>query len=255
MIRSKILLSAVSLSVTKPKIVGVIGPNGAGKSTLLKCMSGLITTRDHIRVNGRPLESYGQLELAKIRAALPQESSLNFPFKAQDIVAMSFALSALSQTRQQQLVQQCLTMMSASELAGRNFQSLSGGEKQRIHLARVIAQLLQHDASEQLRFLLLDEPTAPLDMKHQLGLFRHLRQLLTANIVTIAVIHDINLAAACCDEIWVMQAGRLIKQGAPSEVISQTLMQDVFDVHVDVNYLHQQSLPVISHAPDAITLP
>lgn len=252
-VRGKTLLSEISATISQARVVGIIGPNGAGKSTLLKCISGLINTQNCISLNGQPLESYGDLQLAQIRAALPQDSSLNFPFKAQDIVTMSFALSALSKDRQERLVRRCLGMMSAAQLANRNFQSLSGGEKQRIHLARVMAQLLQHDAAEQPRYLLLDEPTAPLDMKHQIGLFQQLRQLLTANIATIAVIHDINLAAACCDEIWVMQAGQLIKQGPPNQVISQTMMQDVFGVNVDVNYLHPHALPVISHAADAIT--
>ncbi len=253
-IGGKALLKNVSTTINQAKVIGVIGPNGAGKSTLLKCLSGLIVTQDSIEVNNRPLASYGHLELAQIRAALPQESSLNFPFRAKDIVAMSFALSSLSQAKQDDLVHTCLSMMSATGLAERNFQNLSGGEKQRIHLARVVAQLLQHDSSTHMRYLFLDEPTAPLDMKHQILLFQHLRQLVTANITTFAVIHDINLAAACCDEIWVMQSGQLIKQGVPSEVISQALMQEVFDVHVAVSFLQDPSRPVINHIPNPITL-
>ncbi len=245
--QNKQLLKGVNASVETAKLVGIIGPNGAGKSTLLNCLSGLLNSKESIQLNNRWLESYTHKDLAKVRAALPQASNLSFPFIAKDIVGMSFALSAISIQQQYKLINYCLDMMSASDLAMRNYLSLSGGEKQRIQLARVLAQLLQNDSKEQMRLLLLDEPTAPLDLKYQFQLFRHLKQFVKQNITTITVIHDINLAAAYCDEIWVMQDGQLISQDKPQQVISNTMMKKVFDVDVNIAFHQNQLLPIISN--------
>ena len=239
----KHLLKNINAGINEPLLIGIIGPNGAGKSTLMNCLTGLLPTQGAIELNGRLLEAYGEAELASVRAVLAQENHLNFPFPARDIVGMSFAFSALSNTRQQQLIDQCLGLVSASGLAGRNFLSLSGGEKQRIHIARVLSQLLQHQPGNHLRCLFLDEPTAPLDLKHQLQLFNHLQQLKKQNVCIITVIHDINLAAACCDQLWVMHEGRLIRQGIPIEVVSRALMNEVFEV--DVTISRTGSKPVI----------
>ena len=243
----KMLLKNISVAVNQAKVIGIIGPNGAGKSTLLKCLTALLPSQGCIELNGQTLERYTPLELAKIRAALPQESHLNFPFPSADVVGMSFALSAVSLAQQTQLIESCLSRVAAQHLAQRNFLSLSGGEKQRIHLARVLAQLLQHDPSQAMRFLLLDEPTAPLDLKHQFQLFAQLQQLVTHNITSIVVIHDINLAASYCDEIWVINNGRLVCQDVPQRVISQQLMKTVFEVDIDVSLSGQQQRPIIHH--------
>lgn len=237
------LLEHITAHIEQPALIGVIGPNGAGKSTLLNCMTGLLPTSGCIQLNGQPLESYRQAGLAAVRAVLAQENHLNFPFLARDIVGMSFAFSALSIQQQEQLMSDCLDVVSAGELAGRSFLSLSGGEKQRIHIARVLAQLLQHNTQHHLRYLFLDEPTAPLDLKHQLQLFAHLQQLKQHNICIITVIHDINLAASCCDELWVMHEGRLTKRGTPQQVVSKALMRDVFEANVNISLMDDK--PVI----------
>ncbi len=247
-VKNKRLLKDINASINSAKLVGIIGPNGAGKSTLFNCLSALIPSKGAIHFNKRPLESYSHTALAKIRAALPQVSNLNFPFKAKDIVAMSFALSAISLEQQKQFSNHCMDIMSATDLAERNYLNLSGGEKQRIQLARVLAQLLPYKDTDKMRLLLLDEPTAPLDLKYQFKLFAYLKQLVSQNITTIAVIHDINLAATYCDEIWVMQAGELIKQNTPGDVISREMMKRVFDVDVDIQYHQNLRRPIISNS-------
>jgi len=247
----KQLLKNINANIDSAKLVGIIGPNGAGKSTLINCISGLVPTYNNIKLNNQALETYAQMDLAKIRAALPQASPLSFPFMAKDIVAMSFAMSAVSLAEQNQVITDCLAMMSAIGLADRSYLNLSGGEKQRVQLARVFAQLLHNkssnQSSEQMRLLLLDEPTAPLDLKYQFQLFKHLKAFVNQRITTIVVIHDINLAATYCDEIWVMKDGELIKQGRPHEVISNTMMKEVFEVDVNISYQNNQLLPVISN--------
>ncbi len=246
-INNKPLLQDVSLQIDEAKVIGIIGPNGAGKSTLLKCLSGLIATENSIQFNGQPLESLDPRTLSKMRAALPQESNLNFPFPVKDVVGMSFALSSVGIEQQEHLINHCLTMVSAQGLAGRNFLSLSGGEKQRVHLARVFAQLLHLGSTHGMRFLFLDEPTAPLDMKHQFQLFGQIRALVKENIASIVVIHDINLAASYCDEIWVIQDGRLVSQQTPKQVISKDMMKSVFDVDVEVMHCGNDARPVINN--------
>ncbi|WP_223786610.1 heme ABC transporter ATP-binding protein [Marinicella meishanensis] len=244
----KMLLKNMSVAVNQAKVIGIIGPNGAGKSTLLKCLTALLPSPGCIQLNGQPLAAFSPLALAKIRAALPQESPLNFPFPAAAVVGMSFALSRISLAQQEQLIDACLSMVAAQHLALRNFLSLSGGEKQRVHIARVLAQLLQHEPSEAMRFLCLDEPTAPLDLKHQHQLFSQLQQLTTQNISSLVVIHDINLAASYCDEIWVINHGRLVCQDVPQRAISQRLMKTVFEVDIEVSLSGQQQRPII-HKP------
>ena len=243
LVGDKQLLCNINANVNDPSMIGIIGPNGAGKSTLMNCLTGLLPTQRAIKLNGRLLEAFSQSELASVRAVLAQENHLNFPFPARDIVAMSFAFSVLSHARQQLLIDRCLEVVSAKNLSQRNYLSLSGGEKQRIQIARVLAQIVQHEPNNQLKYLFLDEPTAPLDLKHQLHLFDHLQQLKKQNICIITVIHDINLASASCDELWVMHEGRLVKRGTPHQVISQALMKEVFEVEVAIS--HTDSKPVI----------
>jgi iron complex transport system ATP-binding protein len=240
------LLQNINARIDEPVLIGIIGPNGAGKSTLLHCLTGLVPTRQNITLNDQPLETYSQTALAGLRAVLAQDNHVNFPFLAKDIVGMSFAFSSLSSEQQAALTRQCLDMVSANALADRQFLSLSGGEKQRIHLARVMAQLLQDEPSEAMRYLFLDEPTAPLDLKHQHQLFKHLKQLRKQNICVITVIHDINLAAACCDQLWVMHDSRLTHQGTPQEVITAELMKQVFGVEVHISSGPSSAKPVIS---------
>ncbi len=246
-VSSKQLLTDINVALTKPGVIGIIGPNGAGKSTFLKCLSGFILTQGAIELNQRKIESYSPAELAMVRAALPQESHLTFPFPAKDVVGMSFALSAVSKRQQNELIHQCLEKVAALELADRNFLSLSGGEKQRVHLARIFAQLMQHQPSDAMRFLMMDEPSAPLDMKHQFQLFNELTQFKNLNLSSIVVIHDINLAASYCDEIWVIDSGKLVSQARPREVITQSMMKQVFDVNIEVSHHGNHATPVISN--------
>lgn len=233
-VSSKALLADIHIAVNEPKIIGIIGANGAGKSTLLNCMSGLLPTKQSILLNNQWLENYTNLELASHRAALPQQSKLNFPFQVSDVVAMSFAYQSLDKSEQEELIEYCLDKMSASHLKDRNYLNLSGGEKQRVQIARVWAQLLSQKDINQLRFLYLDEPTAPLDLKHQFQLFDHLTELKQQNIAVITVLHDLNLAASYCDEIWVISNGQMVTKGSPAEVISKQMLKQVYDVDLDV---------------------
>jgi iron complex transport system ATP-binding protein len=232
-VEKKQLLNDIDVSIEKPKLIGIIGANGAGKSTLLNCMSALNNSHQCISINGEFIESYTSLQMSKMRAALPQQSSLSFPFSAEDIVGMSFTLSTMPKEKQNKIIKHCLRIMSAIHLAKRNYLNLSGGEKQRIQIARVIAQLIKED-NQLTRYLLLDEPTAPLDLKYQYQLFDYLKEMTTKNIAVIVVIHDLNLAASYCDELWVMSQGKLIKTGKPSNVISKNMLQEVFDINVEV---------------------
>ncbi len=236
---SKQLLNNININIEKPQLIGIIGANGAGKSTLLNCLCGLNTCHESIEINGQLIEHYALSELAECRAVLPQHTNLNFPFMAHEIVAMSFALCAISNAKKDQIILECLEAMSAKHLSSRNFLNLSGGEKQRVHIARVLAQLMINKNTQHKQILFLDEPTAPLDLKYQYQLFDYLKTLKNDKTTTITVIHDLNLAATYCDELWVMKDGRLIEKGSPNQLITQSMLNEVFDVNLDVTLRHK----------------
>lgn len=242
-VANKHLLNNINAKVDKAQLIGIIVANGAGKSTLLNSLCGLNTCSKAIKINGQYIEQYNPLELAKFRAVLPQQTELNFPFKVREIVAMSFALSSTSDEERNSIITKCLSIMSAQHLAERNFLNLSGGEKQRVHIARVLAQLMNNEGSQSRQLLFLDEPTAPLDLKYQYQLFDFLITLKKRDITTFTVIHDLNLAATYCDELWVMKSGQLIETGPANQVITQSMLNDVFDVKLKVTM--KQNTPYI----------
>lgn len=229
------LIEGISVHVDSPKLCAIIGPNGAGKSTLLHCLAGLHSHMP-VRYFNQHIKDMSDFELAAHRAVLPQSNVLGFPFAVETVVKMSFSLFSLSHEMQNQLAQSSMAAMDVAHLADRDYMTLSGGEQQRVHLARVLAQLACMDAREKMKFLFLDEPTAPLDLKHQFQLFEHLKSLPTQhNTAVFVVVHDLDLAAAYCDEMWLLSEGRLVKTGTPQEVMQASLIQQHFGVNLAIN--------------------
>lgn len=258
-IRDKTLLKDISLTIKPGEVLAVLGPNGAGKSTLLKLLSAeLKPSQGKITLNNKPLNTWTSAEQARLRAVLPQSSRLSFPFSAEEVVMMGRTPYRHSQTRRQneQAVHAALQSAHVEHLAQRLFTSLSGGEQQRVQLARVLAQLWQVD-SEQARYLLLDEPTSALDLAHQhhvLGLAQHLAK--TWNLGVLAVLHDLNLAALYADQIAILNQGRLQAYGEPQATLSPSQIQQAFAVDVEViPYPLQINRPlVITQKPQFTTL-
>lgn len=246
-IRDKTLLTNISIAIKPGEVLAVLGPNGAGKSTLLKLLSAeLKPSRGKIYLNGKTLSNWKSAEQARLRAILPQSSRLNFPFEAEEVVWMGRTPYRHSHSRAQntQAVQAAMQMAHVEHLAKRIFTSLSGGEQQRVHLARVLAQLWQADR-QQPRYLLLDEPTSALDLAHQhhvLGLAQHLAQ--EWNLGVLAVLHDLNLAALYADQIAILKDGQLQTYGEPQITLSPIPIQQTFEVEVDV-----MPYPLQTHRP------
>jgi iron complex transport system ATP-binding protein len=223
-----VILSGVHLDVVNGEMLGIVGPNGAGKSTLLRVASGELAAPgvflDDDRVSDVPVQ-----ERALRLAVLSQSSRLDFPFTAHEVILMGRIPHSSSQAVNLQLASDVIEELGLAALTQRVYTTLSGGEQQRVQLARVLVQIWDRlDGAH----LLLDEPTGPLDLKHQhttLGLLARLRD---RGVGVVVILHDINLAYRYCDRIALMQGGRIVAEGPPAEALSDHLLERVFDVKV-----------------------
>lgn len=217
------ILHNLNVNIKNGKITTILGSNGAGKSTLLKILTGLVKTNcGEVKIDDVAIEKYSLKELAKKRAVLSQNSTINFPFSALDVVLMGSDAQNNRQT-----AHDILELVDALHLTKRSFPTLSGGEQQRIHLARVLLQIWHQENS----YLFLDEPTSALDLKHQHQLLQLLRKLITQkNISVISIMHDLHLAAQYSDEILMMKSGEVLQQGKTKEILNSKMIAKVYDV-------------------------
>lgn len=222
------ILHGIDFTAGNRSLVGVIGPNGSGKSTLLKCIYRVLKPSEGaVFVDGQPLSEYRVRDSAKKIAVLAQHNFYNFEFTVQDVVLMGRAPHKRALERDSaadfKIVHEAMERVGVAPLRDRLFSTLSGGEQQRVLLARALAQ--------QTPCLILDEPTNHLDVKYQLELLDLVRSL---DRTVIAAIHDLNIAAMYCDTIFVMQSGRIVAAGAPRDVLTRSLIRSVYEVDADV---------------------
>ena len=224
------LLRNISLEVEAGAVTAIVGPNGAGKSSLLKVLTGEITaTRGDVYLNQRELTHWPLLDRAQMLAVLPQHTLLNFPFTADEVVGLGRIPHQTGVTKDNQIITQALDLVDASYLQKRFYTQMSGGEKQRVQLARVLAQIWQpSDHGEQ--FLVLDEPTSAFDLSHQQLTLDIVRQLAERGVGVLMVVHDLNLAARCADNLVVFDGGVIAAQGKPKDILSEQLIDKVFGV-------------------------
>lgn len=222
------LVDGIDLQLQPGELVAVLGANGAGKSSLLKILSGQWPMQDgEVELNGRPLNGYSRAELAKVRAVMPQSSPLHFPFRVWEVVALGRTpYGRKRKAMEKHLAMERLRLTGTAHLADRLFPTLSGGEMQRVQLARVLHQLLSSTAEN--RYLFLDECTASLDPAHQHQVFQLVRQLTTQNIGVFAIVHDINLAAQYADRVLLMKAGRPLVVGPVRESLTPARVAEAF---------------------------
>ncbi|MGK5641375.1 ABC transporter ATP-binding protein [Streptomyces sp. URMC 126] len=218
------LVRDVELRAESGQFVGVVGPNGSGKSTLLRCVyRALRPTYGRVLLDGDDLHGLTAREGARRLAALPQESGGEFDFTVAEVVAMGRMphQRAAGRTSREDtdVCAAALERVGAGHLAERGFLTLSGGEKQRVLIARALAQ--------QPRVLVLDEPTNHLDISQQLEVLALVRE---SGLTVLAALHDLNLAATHCDVLYVVHGGRLVASGPPDEVLTAGLLADVFGV-------------------------
>ncbi len=223
------LLDDVTLSLAPGEIAALVGPNGAGKSTLLRVLSGDLAPRaGSVQLEGRALPSYGPRALASRRAVLSQSISITFPFTVADIVGMGGGDRHGRQI--DDLVDAALAEVDLSGFRDRVITTLSGGEQQRAHLARVLVQLACGEGARGPGVLLLDEPTASLDLRHQLDVVAAIKARATGGATVVAVLHDLNLAVLLARRIAVLDRGRIDADGAPAKTITDATLARVFGV-------------------------
>jgi len=215
------ILRDVRLDVPDGAFVGLVGPNGSGKSTLLRCVyRALRPAGGAVRLDGDDLHTMDPRAAARVLAALPQESSAEFDFTVAEVVAMGrLPHRGRTAAADEEICADAMDRTGVRHLADRGFLALSGGEKQRVLIARALAQ--------QPRVLVLDEPTNHLDIAHQLDVLSLVRG---SGLTVLAALHDLNLAAAHCDLLYVIAGGRIVVSGPPHDVLQPTLLAEVFGV-------------------------
>ncbi len=234
------ILSGVDLEVRAGEILALVGPNGAGKSTLLAVLSGdRRPTEGTVSYGDRSIETVKPLALARLRSVLTQENTVSFPFRVREVVEMGrspWARTPLAED-DSSAIAAALAETDVSHLADRRYTTLSGGEKARASLSRVLAQ--------RTPAVFLDEPTAALDLRHQEDTMRGARRLASSGAAVVVVLHELSLAGAYADRIALVSDGRLRTVGTPTEVLTAELVQEVYGLEVEILTQETTGRPIV----------
>lgn len=230
-IGTKVLLDRVSVQLLPGRVTAILGPNGAGKSTLLAVLSGQRRpTQGRVELDHQPLAGYGASALALRRAMMPQESAVSFDFSAREIVALGrFPHRRAPAPDEDAIIAAAMALTDVTPLGDRVLNTLSGGEKARVHMARALAQIWRPRHDSTARWLLLDEPTAALDLAHQHAAMKLLRGRAAEGVGVVVVLHDINLALRYADEVVVVGPNHGIRQGPALQVLEPGLIEGVWN--------------------------
>lgn len=234
------IIRDISVSLHQHELIAIIGPNGAGKSTLMKLLTGFSQpTSGQCLLDNKPLTQWDNRSLALKRAVMKQQSQLNFPFSVGDVITMGRSPHGSAYLEQALLA--VLTQTDSLHLRHRDYRQLSGGEQQRVQLARVLAQLWQPNPTPSCLFL--DEPTSALDLYHQQHSLRLLHRLSREQPLGICcILHDLNLTALYADRVYLIHQGQLVATGTPTEVLTET----------QLNRWYKADLGVFPHPESAV---
>lgn len=247
----KRLLEEVSLSFEHGQTIALVGPNGAGKSTFLRALAGELRPQSgHVRLLGRDVTSYSPQLLARHRAVLSQRNNIAFAFTVADVVRMG--ISDQRRRAVDALVDAAFAELDMIDLADRVITTLSGGEQQRAHFARALVQLASGQEAGGSGILLLDEPTAGLDLRHQLDMLDALRRRAQHGALVVAVLHDLNLAALFAERIVILDHGRVDCEGYPEDTITDSMLERVFKIETTVSQAPASGGPFL--LPQAMTV-
>ena len=232
-IDSKLLLSNINISIQPAKIFSFIGPNGAGKTTLLRVASGALSAPG-VTLDSKPLKALTPEGRARKFAFLNQSSELNFPFKCLEVLHLGRIPHRTSRRCNERIVEEVINSLSLDKLVDRIYTTMSGGEKQRVQIGRILCQVWDNIDSA---FVFFDEPTAELDLAHQLRFFDTVKMLAARGASISLVLHDINLASRFSDELILLKSGKILAMGSPREVVTRANIRDAFSVQAEVHQL------------------
>jgi iron complex transport system ATP-binding protein len=236
-IGSRELISDVSVSFAPGGLHLIIGPNGAGKSTLIKVLARLLRPQvGTVKYESVDVTTASEADLARRRAVLSQAVEVAFPLTVREVVMMGRYphFGGRPGTVDEEIVDELMKFFDVTGFSGRNYQTLSGGERQRVNFARVLSQLWRSDHGHDdghCRYLFLDEPLTFLDIRHQIEFMKKVREFTSSpDVVTVGVVHDLNLAARFADHLVVINDGKIIASGKPDEVLTKERIVEVFEV-------------------------
>lgn len=246
-VKERTLLQGITVNIKPSAVTAIMGPNGAGKSTLLKIMSGeLKAFAGEVRWFGQKINAHSNQDLAKVRAVLRQQYALTMPFTVYDIILMG----RYPHFRHKPTLQCTRVIEEVSEYVGvtqymdRNYLTLSGGEQQRVQLARVLAQVW--DTQDANRLILLDEPVSALDIKYQHHLLDLVQDLTRRNFTIVVVLHDLNLAMQYADDVLLMKKGAIVESGNCHTVLDEQNIWNTFQVAVSLIHHKEAAYPFIA---------
>ncbi len=244
---NRFALREISLNVAEGAFIALIGPNGSGKTTLLRLMTGVLQPeKGQIYLQGRLLKDFSPRQLGQEVAVISSEQYFEFPFPVAHIVAMGRFpyLGRLKKMSRQdwEIVERSMSMTQTDQLRECPIDQLSSGERQRVLIARAVAQ--------RPTLLMLDEPNAHLDIKHQIETFRLLQSLnREENLTVIMVLHDLTVAAAFCQSVVLLNEGRLVSQGTPQEVITTDIIREIYGADILIQRSPTANMPQVSYMP------
>lgn len=249
----KQLLSDISFCAPPGTLTAILGANGAGKSTLMCLLAGDCALQEgQIRFAGKPIQSFSTAQMARMRAVLSQQQLVSLPFLVEELVMMGRYpyFQAYPSAHDHNIVMAAMQLTGVLHLQGRVYQTLSGGEQQRVQLARALAQIMHTTHLEPLghgrpKYLLLDEPITGLDLLHQYQTLELMRKLADLGYVVVTVLHDLNLAAQYADQVLLLHKGRCLAAGTPSEVFTCAYIHQAFGIMVDLVQLPDVAHPLV----------
>jgi iron complex transport system ATP-binding protein len=242
----KLVLHGVGIDAQAGQLTAIVGPNGSGKTTSLKAIAGELPYEGSVSINGHDISRLKPWQLALKRAVLPQSTVISFPFTIREIVGMGLSVGTRTvDGKNDEIVKSALEAVDLSGFAGRLYQELSGGEQQRVLLARALCQIWDPLRNGEPAFLLLDEPVSSLDIRHQLTIMRLARDFCRRGGGVVAIMHDLNLTAMFADRMIMMKAGRVQAAGSPNEVMTDAMVEKVFGCAMRVNTTPREPVPFV----------
>ncbi|POF28384.1 heme ABC transporter ATP-binding protein [Roseibium marinum] len=244
------IIREVTFNAHAGEFTAIIGPSGSGKTTLLKAMTGELAYSGSIRLAGLETGKLSAEYLARLRGVLPQASQISFPLNVSEVVGLGVIDRRRGRDGRTRRIADALAKVGLHGFEGRSYQELSGGEQQRVQLARVLCQVWEPVAADgQPRWLFLDEPVSSLDIKHQFQIMRLAAGYAAAGGGVVAVMHDLNLTAAFADRILVMKNGKRLTFGVRDDVMRADLLSDAYDFPLALTRFGDSNVPLVVPAP------